>query len=155
MVCDSVELVYGYKIPENILRMVFETDDFKKYCFDAKPKKYQKNYTYEYNHFLFTEYLNNKLRDKNYGYKIYCSTLPCCTYGEKDKYRKYGTDFIIGFEIGQFGGFELEPINPLVFNDLSKYVPTLLKLLNDLKLHVYCDNTPYIYAMPNDCLSCT
>ena len=86
---------------------------------------------------------------KKYKYdKLDVSCLKCCAY-------KRNTDWVIGINLGFFGGFELisEPVETL--DNIIQYLPVLTNLCNDYKLDKVSDGIPRLYSVPNDCQRCT
>ena len=113
-----------------------------------KTKKAKESVVYEYDRYVFINYLFEMIKEQNYDYKIIPTTLPCCSY-------KYNTDWIIGIEIGHIGIYSLNTVNPQILSDLDKYTNCLKDMLYKLKLHKCCHDKPELYFIADDCQKCT
>ena len=162
MVCTGVYLYYGYKLSEELIKQIFETDDFKEYCHNVytedRKSFLERNIHYKNEYlpftYLFDEYLHD-LQDfiggfmkKNYRSKIKCYRLQCCAYNSNKSW-------IIGFKIAHLDGFDLTAINTEKFSNLEKYIPELQQIYDNFELQQIGDKEPHMYAIANDCLRCT
>lgn len=148
---EGVYLYYGYKIKAVDLKGLYENDykniQIKEYSDSYKKKG--KEYKYKFDPYSFGEYVSNifaKLDAKD----IVATTLPCCTY-KKDGY------WIIGKKIDYIDAFDLCSITLPTSDDLKLIDPVLEKLVadSDLSKIISSDTIPKIYAIGDDCRSCT
>lgn len=154
MVCSGVYLYYGYKVQEDELRGIFEAD-YIIYCNEQHKKIHKKapkkapKYEYEFDGYSFRTYIDKCFVDLG-AKDIIATTLPCCKY-------KKGGYWIVGKEIAHIDGFDMSEIILPTSADFKQIDLILEKTMSDSGLSkvINDDILPKIYAIANDCMSCT